>query len=62
MESPCSTATADVVHELRARGPFSSTLFGIVALDDVWGLLLFSVLLAAAELWNGTSEALSCWG
>ncbi len=48
-------ATADVVHELRAEGPFSSTLLGIVALDDAWGLLLFSVLLAAAEFWNGAS-------
>lgn len=48
-------ATADVVHELRAEGPFSASLIGIVALDDAWGLILFSVLLAAAEFWSGTS-------
>ena len=48
-------ATADVVHELGAKGPFSTTLLGVVALDDVWGLLLFSVLLALAELGTGAS-------
>jgi Kef-type K+ transport system membrane component KefB len=48
-------ATVDVVRELHAEGPFSETLLGIVALDDVWGLMLFSVLLAAAEFWSGTS-------
>jgi Kef-type K+ transport system membrane component KefB len=48
-------ATVDVVHELGAQGPFSSTLLGVVALDDAWGLLLFSVLLATAEFWQGAS-------
>lgn len=46
-------ATNDVVHETRARGRFSSTLLGIVAIDDAWGLILFSVMLAAAQLING---------
>ncbi len=41
--------TVDVVHELKAKGKFSDTLVGIVAIDDTWGLLLFSVLLAAAQ-------------
>jgi Kef-type K+ transport system membrane component KefB len=48
-------ATLDVVRELKAKGPFSSTLMGVVAVDDAWGLLLFSFLLAAAELISGTS-------
>ncbi|MDH3718889.1 MAG: cation:proton antiporter [Planctomycetota bacterium] len=41
-------ATADVVHEAGAQGTFSRTLLGIVALDDAWGLMIFSLLLAVA--------------
>lgn len=41
-------ATVDVVREARADGPFSRTLLGIVAVDDVWGLLLFSLCSAVA--------------
>jgi NhaP-type Na+/H+ or K+/H+ antiporter len=48
-------ATADVVHELRASGRFADTLLGVVALDDVWGLILFSLGLAVVEAMNGQS-------
>jgi NhaP-type Na+/H+ or K+/H+ antiporter len=48
-------ATADVVHELRATGRFAETLLGIVALDDVWGLILFSLCLAAVDAMSGQS-------
>ena len=46
-------ATADVVHETSAQGPFSQTLIGIVAVDDAWGLIAFSLMLAAVHLING---------
>ena len=46
-------ATADVVHETKAEGPFSQTLIGIVAVDDAWGLIAFSLMLAAVHLING---------
>jgi Kef-type K+ transport system membrane component KefB len=46
-------ATVDVVHELRAKGKFTDTLLGIVAIDDAWGLLIFSVLLAFAQALSG---------
>ncbi|NIR60852.1 MAG: cation:proton antiporter [Gammaproteobacteria bacterium] len=42
-------ATVDVVREVRARGRFADTLLGVVAVDDAWGLVIFSVLLAAAQ-------------
>jgi NhaP-type Na+/H+ or K+/H+ antiporter len=45
-------ATADVVHETGAEGPFSQTLIGIVAVDDAWGLIAFSLILAAVLLIN----------
>lgn len=42
-------ATVDVVREYRAKGQFTNTLLGIVAIDDAWGLLVFSVVLALAK-------------
>lgn len=41
-------ATTDVIEEAGASGSFTSTLIGVVAIDDAWGLIVFSVLLAAA--------------
>ena len=49
-------ATEDVVQESRARGPFSDTLLGIVAIDDAWGVILFSLILAFASALNGGGE------
>jgi Kef-type K+ transport system membrane component KefB len=49
-------ATTDVVDEYRARGPFSRILLGIVALDDAWGLILFSLMLVAADILMGVAD------
>lgn len=46
-------ATTDVVRESGAEGPFTETLLGVVAVDDVWGVLTFSLLMAAVALLNG---------
>ena len=47
-------ATFDVVNEYRAEGRFTDTLLGIVAIDDAWGLIAFSLVLAAiAGMTNG---------
>jgi Kef-type K+ transport system membrane component KefB len=51
-------ATIDVVHEYAARGKFTDTLLGIVAIDDAWGLLVFSLLLAVTEAVSGGGGAL----
>jgi Kef-type K+ transport system membrane component KefB len=37
--------TIAVLHQYRASGPFSSTLLGVVALDDAIGIVLFSIML-----------------
>tara|TARA_R110000751_G_scaffold131275_1_gene233426 strand:+ start:10210 stop:11382 length:1173 start_codon:yes stop_codon:yes gene_type:complete len=42
-------ATQDAVRQLRAKGPFSDLLLGVVAVDDAWGLIAFSLLLVAAK-------------
>ena len=39
-------ATQDVVRRSRTKGPFAEMLLGIVAIDDAWGLIAFSLLLA----------------
>jgi Kef-type K+ transport system membrane component KefB len=44
-----STAPAvllDVVKEMRVKGKFTDIMLAIVALDDAWGLLIFSFMLA----------------
>ncbi|MCP4315167.1 MAG: cation:proton antiporter [Hyphomicrobiales bacterium] len=42
-------ATQDVVRQTGAKGPFTKTLLGIVAVDDAWGLIAFSFILVAAK-------------
>jgi Kef-type K+ transport system membrane component KefB len=49
-----ATATApaaiqDVVRQTRAKGPFTDTLLGVVAVDDALGLFVFSILLIIAK-------------
>lgn len=39
-------AVVMVVRELRAKGKFTDTLLGVVAFSDVWGLMIFAVILA----------------
>ncbi len=51
--STAPAAVVDVIDESGAKGPFSDTLLGMVAVDDAWGLILFSVVLAAAEMLAG---------
>lgn len=47
----------DVVNEINAKGNYTDTLLGIVAVDDAWGMLLFSLLLVAATVLAGNGEA-----
>jgi len=51
-------ATMAVLHELRARGPLTTTLLGVVALDDALSIILFTgaVTLAAQISGSGTGN------
>ena len=49
-------ATIAVLHQYRAHGPLSSTLLGVVAIDDIIGIIIFSLMLM---LTSGASLALS---
>ena len=46
-------ATYDLVHEGDASGEFVDTLLSIVAVDDVWGLLMFMLMVALAGIFSG---------
>ncbi len=48
-------ATVDLVHEVKAKGNFTNILLAIVAIDDAWGLIVFSILFAFAQSLQGTS-------
>lgn len=49
-------AVYDVVHETGAKGEFPDTLLSVAAVDDAWGLLLFSLLMAGAGVLLGQGE------
>ncbi|MDF1577768.1 MAG: cation:proton antiporter [Desulfobulbales bacterium] len=50
-------ATIAVVHELRAKGPLTTTLLGVVALDDALSIIVFSIALAIAGRLQGIDPA-----
>ena len=41
-------ATSDVIQETRAKGKFTDALQAVVAIDDAWGVIIFSLALVAA--------------
>ena len=51
--------TLEVIRENGASGKFTRNLQGIVAIDDVWGLVAFSVVLAVCQLTTGDAAPLA---
>ena len=49
-------ATLDVIRQYRAKGPLARTVLGVVAIDDAWGVIVFSFLLVLAELLSAQQE------
>lgn len=41
-------ATLDVIREAKSKGPLTNTVLAVVAIDDAWGVLLFSILMVVA--------------
>jgi Kef-type K+ transport system membrane component KefB len=52
-------ATSDVVNQLGAKGSFTDILLGVVAIDDAWGLIIFSFMLAIAVALTGDGSVVS---
>lgn len=42
-------ATVMVIREYRAKGSFTNTLLGVVAIDDAWCLIIFAISLAISQ-------------
>lgn len=57
-------ATMAVVHELRAKGPMTTTLLGVVALDDALSIIIFSgaITIASQLLFNNPDSSLFVQG
>lgn len=53
-----AAATLDVINESGARGTLTDRVWGVVAVDDAWCILLFSVLLVTAESLGGNGGSL----
>ncbi|QDV64604.1 K(+)/H(+) antiporter YhaU [Crateriforma conspicua] len=50
-------ATMDVAEGTEASGPLTNTLLGVVAIDDAWGVILFSLLVVLAGSFAGPDAA-----
>lgn len=48
-------ATTDVLTENRTRGPLTTTVLGIVALDDAVGLILYAIASSVADIFLGVT-------
>ena len=46
-------ATRDVTKTHPNQGPFTKQLLGVVAIDDAWGIIAFSLVLATAQVFAG---------
>ena len=49
-------ATLAVMHQYKAKGKVSDTIMGVAALDDVLGILLFSLTIGVASILIGKQE------
>ena len=52
-------AVMGIVHEYRARGPLTTVLLGVVALDDALTIVLYAFALTAAQTLIGLSAEFS---
>ncbi|WP_238368152.1 cation:proton antiporter [Mesobacterium pallidum] len=43
-------ATEDSLRQAGAKGPFAETLRGVVAIDDAWGMIVFSLVIVLARI------------
>lgn len=52
-------ATLDVIREAGADGPLTRLVWRVVAIDDAWCAILFSLLLVSAEMVTGSAASIS---
>ncbi len=49
-------ATSDALKQARIEGDFADSLRGIVAIDDAWGLMAFSIVLVIVNVMGGSAD------
>ncbi|MEO5346061.1 MAG: cation:proton antiporter [Magnetococcus sp. YQC-9] len=54
-------APTDVIHEMRADGPFTRVLMGTIATNDTLGFVLFTIALSVAALFHPSVVPHSFW-
>lgn len=59
--APASAPAAifETVREGEAKGPLTRTLLGVVAIDDAWGIISFSILFVLAQGLGGDNSSMS---
>ena len=51
-------AIVETVREYKAKGPLTDTVLGVVAVDDAWGVLIFTALFAVAQAVSGAGVSM----
>ena len=49
--------TIMIIRQYRSRGSFTDVLLGTVAIDDAWGIMIFSICLAVAQTFQSDQHA-----
>jgi Kef-type K+ transport system membrane component KefB len=52
------TPILDVIQELKSNSQFSNLLLKIVAIDDIWALILFSIGIAIMSVFHGNGDSI----
>ena len=52
-------ATVNVVQETNVKGDFADILLGIVAVDDAWGLIVFSLIFTMVQTFGGEVQSVA---
>ncbi|MFV0399690.1 MAG: cation:proton antiporter [Oscillospiraceae bacterium] len=54
-------ATLMVIQQYRASGPLTKTILPVVALDDIFGIIVFGIAIAAAKISEGGAQGFTAW-
>ncbi|MBT3261202.1 cation:proton antiporter [bacterium] len=53
--------TTDVIKEYRARGPVTTTIYGVIGVDDAIGIIIYALIFNFAKTFLHIGEATSFW-
>lgn len=59
--APATAPSPEMLRGIGRRGSFSRTLTGVVAVDDLWGLILFIFVLTGVSVLHGNEPGSTWW-